>query len=295
MSDIEHSQWSGKTGGKRWMQESLVHIFRKCDIRIFYAVMGVVILFYMAFNRNGYKSAYRYFRSRFGCSPLGAFRNVYRNHYVFGQIILDRFAIYAGKRFEVFVEGEEQFTRLTEGEGAFMMLSSHVGNYELAGYSLHSKQKRVYALVFDGETETVMENRNRVLGRHNVQMIPVKEDMSHLFLINKALSEGDIVSMPADRVFGSPKTVECEFLGAKAKFPLGPFAVAVQREIPVLPVFVMKESAKRYRIFVEKIDFPTEGSRKQKQEQIAREYVAALERVVRRYPTQWFNYYDFWA
>ena len=126
-------------------------------------------------------------------------------------------------------------------------------------------------------------------------MIPVKADMSHLFTINKALSDGDIVSMPADRLFGSQKSVTCEFLGAEAKFPVGPFAVAVQREAPVLSVFVMKESTKSYRIYVRRIDVPQTGSSVEKRQAIAREYVAELERVIRKYPTQWFNYYDFWA
>lgn len=277
------------------MQRSLVWFFRACNIRIFYGIMAVVILFYMAFNRRGYRSAYRFFRLRFGCSPLRSFCNVYRNHYVFGQIILDRFATYAGKRFEVVIEGQEAFDAAVAGEQAFLMLSSHVGNYELAGYTLHSTRKRVYALVFEGETETVMEHRNRIFRQHNIQMIPVRSDMSHLFLINKALSEGDIISMPADRVFGSPKTVSCELLGAGAKFPAGPFSIAVQRGIPVLAIFVMKESVRRYRIFVRRIDAPAEGSAKERREALAQAYVAELERIVRRYPTQWFNYYDFWA
>ena len=292
---MEHSRWSGKTDGSRWMQESLVTLFRRCDIRIFYGIMGFVILFYMAFNRRGYLSMYGFFRRRFGYSPLKSFCKVYRNHFAFGQIILDRFAVYAGKKFDVTIDGQEVFEQLLEGESPFVMLSSHVGNYELAGYSLHSTKKRVYALVFDGETETVMENRNRIFREHNIQMIPVKADMSHLFTINKALSEGDIVSMPADRLFGSQKSVTCEFLGAEAKFPVGPFAVAVQREAPVLSVFVMKESTKSYRIYVRRIDVPQTGSSVEKRQAIAREYVAELERVIRKYPTQWFNYYDFWA
>lgn len=296
MGTAEHSEWSGKTGGRKWMQQSLVAMFRKCDIRIFYVILVFVVPFYMLFNRKGYNSIYRYFRERFGYGPVKAFRCVYRNHFVFGQIILDRFATYAGKRYEVeVVEGQEEFDTLSESEGSFMMLSSHIGNYELAGYTLHSEKKRICALVFGGETETVMENRNRIFAGSNITMVPVREDMSHLFEINRALSGGDIVSMPADRVFGSPKTVECDFLGKSAKFPSGPFAIAVQRGIPILSIFVMKRSAKRYEAYIRRIDVPAEGRAIEKRELMAREYVADMERIVRIYPAQWFNYYDFWA
>jgi predicted LPLAT superfamily acyltransferase len=29
-------------------------------------------------------------------------------------------------------------------------------------------------------------------------------------------------------------------------------------------------------------------------EEAVQDYVATLERMVRKYPLQWFNYYDFW-
>jgi predicted LPLAT superfamily acyltransferase len=108
--------------------------------------------------------------------------------------------------------------------------------------------------------------------------------------------------MPGDRIFGSQKSVTCNFLGAPAQFPLGPFALAVQRDVPVLTVFVMKESTWQYRIFIHRLepaDLDTTtlapgAVRKAKMEALARNYAAQLETVVRRYPTQWYNYYDFW-
>ena len=66
----------------------------------------------------------------------------------------------------------------------------------------------INALVFGGETETVMENRQRLLSQNNMNMIAVKEDLSHLFAINAALDNGEMVSMPADRIFGSQKSAE---------------------------------------------------------------------------------------
>ena len=60
-------------------------------------------------------------------------------------------------------------------------------------------------------------------------------------------------------------------------------------------IFVMKESAKRYRIFLERIDTGDESlPKRQRMEQAARSFASQLECIVRRYPTQWFNYYDFW-
>ena len=181
----------------------------------------------------------------------------------------------------------------THPEG-LLLLSSHIGNYEIAGYSLKPKKKKFNALVFGGETATVMENRQRLLSQNNMSMILVKEDLSHLFAINAALDNGDIVSMPADRIFGSQKNVECQFFGAKAKFPLGAFAMATQKNVPVLAVFVMKEGMKKYHAYVKAIECNPQSGKREQMAQLAQSYAEQLETIVRCYPTQWFNYFDFW-
>ena len=256
--------------------------------------MALVIPFYMIFNRKGYQAIYGFFRKRMGYSPLKAFGNVYLNHFRFGQVILDRFGAFAGKKYQFECEGLELMEHLESLPKGFLMLSSHVGCYEMVGYSLKPKTKKMNALVYAGETATVMENRQRVLGHNNIQMVPVKEDLSHLFALNAAIDNGDIVSMPADRIFGSQKSVECQFFGAKANFPLGGFAMAVQKEVPVLAVFVMKIGMKKYRVFLKSVECDSQAKKRDQMTQLAQGFATQLEDIVRRYPTQWFNYFDFW-
>lgn len=290
-------QWSGKTGGNAWMQRSLINIYRLMDLRFLYIPMAIVIPFYMLFGHKGYLASYHFFRKRRHDTPLKAFFHVYCNHFMFGQVILDRFAAYAGKRFQLDIENYETYLQYNNGENGFMVLTAHIGNYELAGYSLISEKKRFNTLIYSGETDTVLENRKRMLTRNNIRLIGVKSDMSHLFTMSDALRSGEILSMTADRIFGSPKNVKCTFFDEKVKFPLGPFALAVQREVPIVTVFVMKESIKRYRVFIEPIELSSkeaEYPNRQKTECLANKYVAQLEKVVRKYPTQWFNYFEFW-
>ena len=294
MENTGKREWSGKTDGQTWMLKSLIFMFKWMNIRILYGVMACVIPFYMIFSRKAYKAAYSYFRERHGCTPLKSFINVYLGQFTFGQVILDRFAFYAGKRFDIKIYGNEQYLELIEQEKGFIMTSSHVGSYELAGYHLKATSKSINAIAFNGETETVKKNREKMFDHHNINIIPVMEDMSHLFAINSALSEGNIVSIPGDRLFGSNKYTKCMFLGKEAKFPLGPFATAVQREVPMLAIFVMKESIKRYSIIVKRIDIPACENRRECMAAMTREFAALLEGIVNRYPLQWFNYYNFW-
>jgi predicted LPLAT superfamily acyltransferase len=201
--------------------------------------------------------------------------------------------MYAGKTFPVHVEGLQHFQRLSRLPAPFVQLSSHVGNYEMVGYSLVSP-KPINALVFAGETATVMQNRAQLFGATNVRMVPVSEDLSHIFSLNNALADGEIASLPGDRVFGSKKTVQCRFFGEPAPFPAGPFTLAVQREAPVLLVFVMKEGRRRYKVLLERLPDPEGATRQERVQFLADAYAAALEAVVRQYPDQWYNFYDFW-
>lgn len=291
---LQHKEWSGKTDGQPWMQRSLIAMFRLFPLWLLYGVMAFVVPFYMLFNRKGYQAMYSFFRKRMGYSRWKSFGSVYANHFCFGQIILDRFGAYAGKKYHFDIDGLPLMNALEAQPEGFILLSSHVGNYEMAGYMLHSKSKRFNALVFAGETETVMENRQRILSQNNISMIPVREDLSHLFAVNAALENGEIVSLPADRIFGSQKSVDCQFFGEKACFPLGAFAMVVQKNVSALAVFVMREGLRKYRAYVQEVTCDPQAGKREQMAQLAQSFAERLEAIVRRYPTQWFNYYNFW-
>ena len=174
-----------------------------------------------------------------------------------------------------------------------MVLASHMGNYEISGYMLRSP-KPMKTLVYSGEAVTVMQNRMRLFGSSNIEMVPVQEDLSHIFVLNAALAANEIVSMPADRVLGSSKTVKCRFLGEEAAFPAGPFTLAVRRGATAFAVFVVKESTHVFRAIVQELRVPEGGKTEEKVQALANDYSAVLERVARAYPDQWFNFFDFW-
>lgn len=297
MTDVSHDEWKGTTGGMPWMQRSLIKILGVTDVRVLYAVLTLVVPFYMLIGHRGYVAQYRFFRDAFGENPLKSFWHVYVNHFRFGQIIIDRFAVYGGRHFRFLFDNLSEWQRLEAGESGFVLVSSHTGNYELAGYSLRTDRKPLNALVFLGETATVMQNRQRVFAPNNIRMVPVTSDMAHIFTLSNALRDGEIVSMPGDRIFGSQKSVECEFFGKTARFPIGPFSLAVQRETPICAITVMKEGCYEYRVRLIPLQLSEEERELKKREQmelLGRRFAEALEQQVRRYPTQWFNYYDFW-
>lgn len=279
------------------MHRSLVWSLQWMDVRLLYVLTSLIVMpVCLLLNTNHSRTyAYRYFRYRLRYGKLRAAWSTYINHCLFSQIVIDRFAVFAGKRFKVEIEGYEQFLRLEKQEKGFLIFSSHVGCYEVAGYTLTSKLKRFNALVYGGEKAFIMEGRQEVLGLHNIRMVPVRDDMTHLFLINEAIDNNEIVSMPADRIVGSAKSVASCFMGAAARFPLGPLSIATIKGLDALAVNVVKVASKHYKVFVAPLSYDKKAPRREQMQQLSNSYVAELETVLRQYPLQWFNFYDFWS
>lgn len=296
MNEFKHDDWAGTTYGNGWMHKWLIRFLKAIDVRLLYVFAFVFIVPpTMVVNGKARKAICSFYRKRFGYGQLKSCWMTYKNHCAYSQAVIDKFAMYAGKKFRITVDGYDQFQSLSEQSSGFVQLSSHIGNYEIAGYSLVFKTKRLNALVFGGEKESVMTNRNKMFKDNNIRMIPMTTDMSHLFVINESLSNGEIISMPADRVFGSQKYLLIDFLGAKARFPQGPFLLAAMRDVPMLFMSVMKTAATEYHISVHKIECEVQGSTRNKAADLADKYVGILEETVRKYPAQWYNYFDFWA
>ncbi len=279
------------------MQRTLIGMFRVIPLPLMYGIMSLVIPFYIIFDGKARRASWQFHRKRMGENSFKAALSVYRSEFNLGMVVLDRFAMYAGKQFRMIQEETGPFNEVIGKEGGVITLSSHVGNYELAGYSMDASPRKMYALVFAGETATVMQGREKLFSRKSISMIPVSSDMSHIFTLNRVLSEGNIVSMPGDRIFGSPKAVEAPFMGEPAKFPKGPFALAAAREIPAFSVFVMKKGLKTYVIDFFRLDREEDRSlpRAGREKALAARYASSLEETVRKHPCQWYNFYDFWA
>lgn len=294
MSEGSERKWAGTTMGNSWMHKKLISILRHTDVRILYIFVDMFVIPVCLMLLPSRKTAYNYFRRRHGYGRCRAALATYANHCKFAAVVVDKFAMYAGKKFDVKVEGGEYFSKLENRAEGFVQLSSHIGNFEIAGFTLTAEHKTMHALVFGGEKASVMMERNKLLSKHNIKIVPTRDDMSHIFDLNNALSEGNIVTMPADRIVGSQKSVEVTLLGGKAQLPMGPFLIPTMRDLDVISVNVMKTSPKGYTIYITPLPYDKAAPRQKKINQLADSYTEQIDKMLKRYPTQWFNFFDFW-
>lgn len=293
----QQKEWEGTTGGGTFGQMFLFWILNVMKVSFIYPTLFVIIPFYLLFGRKGYQAIFDYFHKRHKQSKLKSFISTFRNHLIFGQVVLDKFALLAGNhdQFNIQVEGCDYFNELTTQEKGFIVASAHVGNFELVGHCFKQHNKRINGIIFGGEGENYQSQRIKSLQKANIQLIPVSNDMSHLFAIKEALDKGEIITMPCDRLFGSTKNFITPFLGANAAFPIGTFRLAAQLDVPLLVMFIMKEKGLNYHGYVYPLQaLENEKSSVKKAEHLIKQYVDLLEKILKIYPEQWFNYYNFW-
>lgn len=292
----EEKKWEGKTGGGQFGQQFLLRFLKRVDVCYLYPVLYLVIPFYLIFAAKGRNAIYRYFRDRHQYSRWKSSWYTYKNHIVFGKIVLDKFALMAGNKnqFKLQFKGDCIRKMLGEETGS-IIASAHMGNLELSGLSIPHGRKRLNTIIFGGERAEFQQRRNDAFGEMDVNLIPVKDDMSHLFAIKEAIDNNEVVVIPCDRIYGSSKSITCTLLNGTAQLPQGPFRLSAQLGAPIFTLFIMKEKDNSYTVYEDFIDIHNELPNSiQRAEAMAKDFAKIMERKMIEYPTQWFNFFPYW-
>ncbi|WP_417887452.1 lipid A biosynthesis acyltransferase [Zunongwangia sp.] len=287
------ADWSGKSRGAVLGYRIYITIIRTFGLYTAYFVLIFVALYFIFFAFKSTKSIFYYFRRRFKYSTLKSIWNVYKTYFTFGKVQLDRVAITAGlkERFTFEFDGIKHIEKLREQKKGGILLTAHIGNFNLAKHFFDEKRTSavVNLVVTDFEHENIKNYLERITGKSAVKIIVLKDDLSHIFKMNAALKNNELLVFAADRYLKMAKTWTADFLGSPAEFPQGPFKLAVRNNIPVLFVHIMRERHFHYHFYARPYI-----SSKNKPKELLKTYIENLEKMVKKYPHQWYNFYDYW-
>lgn len=193
------------------------------------------------------------------------------------------------------IEGMDQFDAvLAEGKGV-ILLTAHAGNFELGGILLRSRNLKVHAVYKPDHFAAVERLREGMRAQGGVVGIPVDGVGFSTLPLVKLLREGALVGMQGDRDF-SLNGVPMPFFGREVPFPRGPWELAAMTGAPIITSFFYTDEERRFHAhFGEPIRIA--GGRGGRMEAIQagmRSYVADLEALIRRHPSQWYCFYPFW-
>ena len=284
----------GITFGSAWMYRALILMLKTINIKVFYAFMAICVIPVTMVFSSGARLTYSYYHQRRGYGWWKSVCATYKNHCLFGQTVIDKFAMYAGHKFQIAYHGLEDYNQLLERPDAFIQLSAHIGCSEILGYSLHV-DKPCNVLVYGGEKASLMSYRKASFGDMNIRMIPVGMETTHSDEIVEALDRGEILSVFADRLMNINKVVISTLHGCKVNLAKGPFSLATTRGIDVMMASTMKEKDGSYTAYFTPLPYDKTLPKSAQRQQIADAYTAEIERLLNLYPYQWFNYSDLWV
>ena len=111
----------------------------------------------------------------------------------------------------------------------------------------------------------------------------------------QALGRGEIVALQGDRPRAGGRTLPVTLFGRPYMLPDGPAALARVAEVPILPVYTVREGRRRYVVvFDDPIEVSRTGARGNDLAEAAAAIAASLERAIRRAPHQWFCFAPLW-
>ena len=287
------SQWDGKSKGTLLGYKIFVFCIKKLGIRTAYAVLIFVAFYYFITQIKSNRAIFYYFHNRQKQSTIKSVLNVYRSYFVFGQTLIDKTAISAGLRnkFTYEFDGIEVLKNLLAQKKGGVLISAHIGNFEIAEHFFGEIDLdcQINLVTTDLEHSIIKEYLESVTKKPSVKFIIVRDDLSHIFEINNALSENELICFTGDRYFEGNKCFTETLLGEEAYFPSGPFLIASRLKVPVVFVYVMKEANLHYHLYAR------EAQVKQRDEKaLLKAYVQSVESILEKYPLQWFNYFNFW-
>ncbi len=265
-----------------------------------HAFAYLVALYFMLASRSLRSRSQTYLARVFERSAT--FAESLTHIWTFARCVFDAFLLAAGRiqSFRTTAEGHDYIAKLTEeGRGA-LLVGSHLGSFYALRARSKSKNVRVYALVFTQHAQRLNEALRKLDPQGHTTLIELeKENIAQIMLrVRDLIENGALVAILADRVSVDEKRVEVQFLGETAYFPAGPFLLAATLRCPVYLTFGFLESNGNYHCVCEPLADPLSlprGQREQALAAVVTQYAARLEHFAKKYPYNWFNFFDFWS
>ena len=177
-----------------------------------------------------------------------------------------------------------------EGKGV-LLVSGHLGNWELAGAFVAASGVPIEAVARG--MENPLFDRYITRTRHDLGMTVI-HDADAVRRVPRAMREGKAVAMLVDQGAVGLASTWVPFFGRYAKTPRGPAVFALRLGAPVVFATALRQPNGRYVMYYERVPVQPTGDREADVDRIVMDYTATLERWIRRAPEQYFWHHRRW-
>ena len=223
---------------------------------------------------------------------------VAKHIFYFSATILDRVYFLTDQfhRFEIKIHGIEHIeAQQASGKGC-ILLGAHLGSFELLRALAVQSKMPFKILMYQNHNAMITQIFNSLNPAVAKSVINLASN-SAMLKMNECLAAGDMVGMLGDRYVKTDKKLSYPLLGDDVEFPAGPFTLATVTNVPVIFFCGVYCGKNKYEIYIEKIAEAVHLPRRERDvyvKEATQKYVDRIEYYIKKYPYNWFNFYDFW-
>jgi KDO2-lipid IV(A) lauroyltransferase len=189
------------------------------------------------------------------------------------------------------VEGADVLAQARARGKGVLLVSGHLGNWELAGAFVAASGVPIEAVARG--MENPLFDRYITDARHSLGMTII-HDADAVRRVPRAMREGHAVAMLVDQGAAGLASSWVPFFGRLAKTPRGPAVFALRLAAPVVFATALRQPNGRYVMYYEEVPVQLTGDREADVDRIVADYTSTLERWIRRAPEQYFWHHRRW-
>jgi predicted LPLAT superfamily acyltransferase len=250
-------------------------------------VLHPVSAYFLLFAPRARRASHAFLGRALGRRATAA--DLYRHFYAFAATVLDRVYL-LHERFDLFdIELHDE----PAPDTGLLLMGAHLGSFEaLRAAGRRRGALRVSMVMYEDNARMLNEMLAAISPAARQDVIALGR-LDSMLRVRDCIAAGGVAGVLADRGLDNDDTRALPFLGALARFPLGPMRMAALLRCQVVFMAGLYLGGNRYALHFEPIaDFTSAAPAP---EAALASYVACLERHCRAAPYNWFNFYDFWA
>ncbi len=241
----------------------------------------------------------------------GAFKmnfQIWRNFYEFSLSLCDKIAIWKGHiTFDdlVFENKDELFGALVGAKKGHILLLTHFGNAEaLRALSSKIDKFKVVVLMYEKNVSKFLHMQKAMAGADFDVFFVDELDVGKMLTLSKLVENGTHVGLMGDRVaLGGEKNVSAAFFGREgARFSSGGYLLAEILQTRVTTMWAVRCNG-GYKVGGDGVNYDIKTGemfwrdepRSERVRLAMERFLRVSEGVVAKTPSQWFNFFKFWA
>ena len=260
-------------------------------------VLHFIAAYFLLLVPAARRSSRNYLRRALRREP--GWRDLFQHFFCFASTIHDRVYL-INDRFDLFdiaVHGEASITEARAVGQGVLMMSVHLGSFEvIRSIGRNDAGLRVAMVMYEENARKLNAMLAAINPAVQQDIIPLGQ-IDSMLRVRDRLDDGTVVGILGDRTLGDDRVMPVRFLDADAPLPIGPFRLAAMLRRPVIFMVGLYLGGNRYEIYFEPLaDFSQTppAEREAAVEAAIVRYAAILERYCRSAPYNWFNFFDFW-